>query len=148
MKRRVVKDGFTLVELLVVVAIIGILSGMVLVSMDAGGYFKRGRDSRRLADLATTQAALEQYYAQQGEYPVSSYLVFGSDFVDPDDATLIYLKSVPNDPDSTKAYEYCVEAGQGNYVVCADMESTPLPSDCGGATYVPCSKNCCLTNPF
>jgi len=144
-------SGFTLVELLVVIAIIGVLMGVVVAVLNPATFFERGRDSRRLSDLATIQTALEQYYAQQGEYPSVGYLIFGSIFVDPDDATLIYLKSVPNDPSGAPAaYDYCTDGTPpSDYEVCADMEDDAnLPDDCITTSSYGCSGNCCLTNPF
>ena len=48
---------FTLVELLVVVAILGILTGVVVVSV--GDAVARARDSRRLADVRQLASTLE-----------------------------------------------------------------------------------------
>jgi len=135
------RNGFTLVELLVVVGIIGILSGLVIVSISPSGYFGRGRDSRRLADLTTIQSALEQYFSQNGSYPTPPLPSAGSAWTS---GGVTYLKSMPGDPLGAN-YEYCVSGS--NYEVCATMETTPLPSDCKAAAYG-CTRNCCLTNPF
>jgi prepilin-type N-terminal cleavage/methylation domain-containing protein len=53
------KKGFTLIEVLTVVAIIGLLASIVLVGL--GSFRTRGRDTRRIADLRSTQNALELY---------------------------------------------------------------------------------------
>ncbi len=59
--------GFTLVELLIVVAIIA-----VLVSVGAVSYTtaqRNARDSQRKSDLKKIQLALEQFHADNGAYP-------------------------------------------------------------------------------
>lgn len=61
--------GFTLIELLVVIAIIGILASIVLASLN--GTRKKGRDARRIADLAQIKNALEMYLDANGYYPQS-----------------------------------------------------------------------------
>jgi prepilin-type N-terminal cleavage/methylation domain-containing protein len=61
------KKGFTLIEILIVVAIIAILASIVLVGL--GPAQQSGRDARRLADLHGIQNALELYYNKCGFYP-------------------------------------------------------------------------------
>jgi len=63
------KKGFTLIEMLIVVAIIGILAGAVLVGL--GPVQKGGRDARRLSDLRQVQNGLELYFNKNGTYPAS-----------------------------------------------------------------------------
>jgi type II secretion system protein G len=61
------KDAFTLIELLVVIAIIGILAGLLL---NTAGYIqKKGARSRAEAEIAALSVALENYKADNGDYP-------------------------------------------------------------------------------
>lgn len=65
------RGGFTLIELLVVIAIIGMLSTIVLVSL--GSVRKKGRDTKRVADLRELQLALEMYYDSNRAFPTDIY---------------------------------------------------------------------------
>lgn len=59
--------GFTLIEVLVAVSIIGILSVVIAVnSIDSG---KQSRDTERQADLRALQSAIELYRNKYGRYP-------------------------------------------------------------------------------
>lgn len=59
--------GFTLIEMLVVVAIIGILSSAIVVGL--GGGRKRARDARRIQDIRQIQNKLELEYRSPVGYP-------------------------------------------------------------------------------
>ena len=59
--------GFTLLELLVVVAIIGLLSTLAVSSLQTARA--RARDAKRLADLEAIRIALGLYYDEYGQYP-------------------------------------------------------------------------------
>jgi len=59
--------GFTLIELMVVISIIGILSAIVYASF--GTSRKIARDDIRKTDLKNLQVAIELYKAQNGHYP-------------------------------------------------------------------------------
>ncbi len=61
------KKGFSLTELLVVVAIIILLVTIVLGAL--GGNRAKARDAKRLDDMRTFQAALEFYYNKYRSYP-------------------------------------------------------------------------------
>lgn len=63
------KRGFTVLELLVVVAIIGIVSAAALVLLS--DTRARSRDARRLQDIRELEKALNLYYAENGNFPVS-----------------------------------------------------------------------------
>lgn len=62
--------GFTLIEVLVVVTIIGILASITLLGL--GPARRSAQDARRIADLRNVQSALEVYFNQVGNYPVQS----------------------------------------------------------------------------
>jgi len=60
-------NGFTIVELLIVIVIIGILAAIVIVAYN--GIQERARNAVRLSDVKTAQRLVEAYFAQNGEYP-------------------------------------------------------------------------------
>jgi len=57
------KTGFTLIEVLVTVAIIVALSSVVILSINPGEYLAKGRDSQRKGDLLTILNAVGQRIA-------------------------------------------------------------------------------------
>ena len=61
------QKGFTLLEVLVVVAIIGTLAGIVMISVNRARL--KARDAKRLSDMEQIQTALEMYYNKYGQYP-------------------------------------------------------------------------------
>ena len=60
-------SGFTIVELLIVIVVIGILAAIVIVSYN--GVTNRAKDTERSAELSSIQKALELYYTDNGGYP-------------------------------------------------------------------------------
>jgi len=64
------RDGFTLIELMIVIAIIAILASLVLST--AGYVQKKAARSRAEAEIAAVGAALESYKADNGDYPINS----------------------------------------------------------------------------
>jgi len=63
-------SAFTLIELLIVIAIIAVLAGLVLGA--ASSVQKKGARSRAEAEIAAIGAALESYKADNGDYPSNS----------------------------------------------------------------------------
>jgi prepilin-type N-terminal cleavage/methylation domain-containing protein len=52
------KKSFTLVELMIVIAILAILSAIVIFALNPAEMFRKNRDSRRMADLQTLNKAI------------------------------------------------------------------------------------------
>jgi len=67
---KIKRRGFTLIELMVVLTVIGVLMGLALVSHQ--GARKSARDGKRKADLEQIRSALEMYRADKEEYPCGS----------------------------------------------------------------------------
>jgi len=61
--------GFTLIELMVVVLIISLITVVAVYSITKAQ--KRGRDTRRKADISMIQGALESFYSQNKYYPTT-----------------------------------------------------------------------------
>lgn len=78
--------GFTLIELIVVMAIVALLA-----SIAAPRYFnslQKSRETALLASLTTMRDAIDQYAADKGRYPESLQAL----------AEARYLREVPEDP--------------------------------------------------
>ena len=104
------ESGFTLLELLVVMTIIGILAAIGVPALRDSP--KRAREATLRGDLFTFRSVIDQYKGDKGNYPADlSVLVKDG-----------YMRKIPNDP-MTKA---------ADWVVTMEEESTdtgPAPSD-------------------
>lgn len=60
-------SGFTIVELLIVIVVIGILAAIVIVTYSS--IQDRAKNARRQSDIKTVQKVIENYNIQNGEYP-------------------------------------------------------------------------------
>ena len=104
------RSGFTIVELVIVMVVIGILAGIVVVSYN--GIQTGARDTRRDSDVAQIKIALEKYQAANSTYP--DVCSGGNDEPCPASslgpALANYIESIPHDPswveDSTDDYQY------------------------------------------
>ncbi len=99
------KKGFTLIEMLVVVAIIGLLSSVVVIGV--GTARQNARDARRIADIRQIQSIVESYNLMHGSYPENL------------EAT---GTQVPTDPLTNAVYGYAATTLGDLYVTGACLE--------------------------
>lgn len=65
--------GFTLLELIVVIAVLGVLATVLLVALNPIQQFARGRDTGRISAVTQLGRAMEAYSASRsGDYPDES----------------------------------------------------------------------------
>lgn len=86
------KKWFTIMELMIVIAIIGILTAALIPSVSS--YLMRWRDSERIADINEVSRGLVGYFGTFDKYPSANNCLivnFISWFVSPDTTTDTYL---------------------------------------------------------
>lgn len=136
------KRGFTLIEIMVVVAIIAIL--VVLAMLMFMHNLGKARDGRRKGDLDRLKVAFEEYYGDENTFPGSDILSdCGSGNLKP------YLASVPCDPKTNRPYCYVYDdadpVGQ-TYRILASLENPadPIISElnCGSSEYCGFETEC------
>jgi general secretion pathway protein G len=104
--------GFTLIELMVVVAIIGVLMAAGLVAFTNAQ--QAGRDAKRKADVDGISKALEQYnQANAGLYPTTTQTTSVL-------TTYFPTGALPTDPKGV-AYTVTLSAGGTTYCVCSPI---------------------------
>lgn len=127
------QNGFTLLELLVVIGIIGVLMALATVAYSTAQI--GGRNSRRKQDLVAIQNALEQYYSVSTtfSYPVGLCNQASG-----------YMKSAwPVDPNTGAAYAGSTTCAATTYCICAVMEPAGATSGNSGSN---CAWNADKTN--
>lgn len=135
------KRGFTLVELLIVIAILAILSTLGINNFQTARI--KARDISRKSDLATIAKTLEAYVNDYRQYPSASNGKIScngeTNWGDPcvDAKGTIYAAKLPSDPGG---YNYYYVKSGVTYTLYAHIENTEDPSlmatpivGCGGA---------------
>ncbi len=107
--RKTNQKGFTIIELLVVIVIIGILVALALPQLFAAQA--RGRDADRKNDMKNLQQKLETYFNDNDYYPggdsaaaATALEIEASEFTGPRDSTYAYD---PDDCETVEGTEQC-----------------------------------------
>jgi prepilin-type N-terminal cleavage/methylation domain-containing protein len=128
------QDGFTIVELLVVIVVISILVALTLPNLF--GLQRRARDDTRKNDLKNIKGALEEYYNDNNSYPLAlTDLPNFTAPTDPQDPTRTYVYA-PDPAGCTTAANDCT-----TYTVTADLENDDDPLADASGNYVVDSVN-------
>ncbi len=139
------RNGFTIIELLVVTTIIAVLAVGAFVSFSSAG--KSARDGRRKSDLETVRQSLVLYKAENSTYLVNSgYDAAGYSSVTGTLTGSGFLSNpAPSDPKSTYSYTYGGTAS--TFCACAQVEN----STNGNASNTNCAGTSgayyCVRNP-
>lgn len=115
--------GFTLIEIILVIALIGIASSVVITLVNPVQQFRKSNDARRKADLRQIQAAFEIYRADQGVYPSQGAdpgFVCNSPLTV---ATTTYIQKIPCDPKNTGQFIYHYTSNGTTYTLVACIEN-------------------------
>lgn len=83
---RAVERGFTLIEMLIVVAIVGILAGLATVQLRQTP--RKAKEAVLKEDLFVLRDVIDQYFADKGSYPASLQTLVDEG----------YIRKVPVDP--------------------------------------------------
>jgi general secretion pathway protein G len=113
-------NGFTLVELLVVVSLIGVLATLILANLNAAR--ERARDAQRKSDLRNIQTALRLYYNDNNAYAPAAEIsaAWGTTW---SKNGVTYMNVLPKDPLSpTQDYVYTY-VDTDNYTLMACLEN-------------------------
>ena len=118
------KQGFTMVELIVVIAIIGIISTIAMIAV--GHARAKARDTRRLNDIDQIQTALLLFYRDQNRFPSSDEFVVGNSLALVSGSnTTTYMTQIPSSPtpadgtcnNNDNYYRYIPSSNQKQYVI-------------------------------
>ena len=116
-RRTRIEGGFTLLELIIVVAIIGVLAGIAMPALR--DVPRRAAEAVLRTNLTTFRNVIDQYYADRGTYPPSLEALVDEG----------YLRRIPRDPITRETDSWVIEYQE------IDPEFEPAETDLpeGGA---------------
>ncbi len=149
------KHGFTLVELLVTIGIIGILATVTVVSV--GSARAKARDAKRVSEVRAIQTALAVYENEKSKFPDSgaAILILGSTQgsysvlcdtdagfqTDKTGCAAYFMERVPGDPlskpGSAYEYKYSSSDDKQSYTIFFKLETKFGSLDAGDHTATP-----------
>lgn len=127
------KKGFTIIELLVSIAVIAILAAITIVSYTS--IQQRSRDTQRSGDIVQLKIAIEKYHAEKGAYPPACTAVnTGCSVTNLGPYINTYISAIPHDPrnpiDSGSDYMYVRgSVAEDSYAIKITYEAKPSCKD-------------------
>jgi prepilin-type N-terminal cleavage/methylation domain-containing protein len=138
------EKGFTLVEIVIVIAIIGVLAAVTVVALRPQEIFANGRNARRVSDVDAINTALGQWLSRDAANDIHPYetlgiIASGVTAITPEDGSIIgegvaattvsqlalpaYLQIIPKDPNGTIEYRVGVNdiSNPTHLLVCTDQ---------------------------
>ena len=119
-------SGFTLVELLIVMAIIAVLVGITIAGL--GFAMRRSRNIARMSAMTNLDRALTSYYSDELEYPIAAADNAVVDFVDTGGVLDQYLEGSWEAPAASEFW-YKSDADGMYFTVCVNQEETGTTVD-------------------
>lgn len=124
--------GFTMIEMMIVIAIIGILA-----TVGVGNFLTtqaRARDARRRADMQAIQKGFEQYYLQGSAYGATCGVMLAD--------TALFPQGAPTDPKNTSPNVYSSSnCSTSTYCYCARLERAGSGNSGANCAYTATDKD-------
>jgi len=122
------KKGFTIIELMVVIAVIAVLSSIVLVLL--GNAKEKSRDARRVSDMREIQNALNLYFTDNNRFPrvTPAVDITGSDAFSTEMEAAGVISEMPTDPVNTggSVYSYVSSENGAVYTISFCLETDSI----------------------
>jgi general secretion pathway protein G len=102
------QGGFTLLELLIVIVIIGILALLIIPNITSAP--KKARDTKRKTDITTVRKGLEEYFVNNNAYPstggTGTYQNIATALAPLTTGSAPIIKNLPTDPKNSNPSQY------------------------------------------
>lgn len=149
-------NGFTLVEMIIIIGLIGVIVSGMIILIDPATQLAKGRDGQRNSDLRTIQTALELFRADNSNYPIFSDGAGGAKEASEMDLSnsdnISYLRTIPTSPNGTSCdYVYAVTDSGSEYTIYTMLENDseksdaaiakPSPATCDGSGGTSCTSD-------
>lgn len=151
----VLESGFTLLELLITMAVLGVLIGAMLTLINPATQLRRAKDGERKNTLFQLRSALEVFYNDNNVYPSTGSVWFSSETGDANGnnggnwipaLAPTYIQKLPKDPEGGTS-PACGAPWKRSYHYKSDGQSYALLSHCSMEPGVTWSSSYGLYDP-
>jgi prepilin-type N-terminal cleavage/methylation domain-containing protein len=144
LKTNLNQKGFTLVELLIVVVIIGIMSGVLIVVINPQKQRERAQDGVRVGNISKLVQSIEAFRAGEGVYPADKDAMQAADtkYIQnwPSDAVYTYVRA------GSSPYDFCISvpmaANSSTHIRYQSAGTTGANGVNPGKIYISCGSIC------